>query len=694
MQVARPSNHVGPVDGDLRLERLLPQAARPAPQVGRAADALLEVVGAADHRRVEADAGHHREALVLEPADVEPPARAAQPDRRPRASMSVGMPRFVANRFAVPAGMTARRASSPGELADAAPDGAVAAPGEDEVGALVERPPHLLRRPLGLGHLVPERILDPLRREHAAQLGQPAVEPLLRVRDDGDLHDATCARLRLRDGAAAPRGRRAAAAAAAARQAKSRTSTAPTPTSTPPATSSGWCMPRYMRDVATNIGSTSATRPGDAAQRAARDGRREQQHEPDVHRDRRGGVARRVARVRRQVLEPLDGGPLARDEQRGHAVGRRLDDEHEHREGGDPPAAQRGADERDERRRGSAARARRRRRSRPPTTSVRNGVRSATIDSIALSSVRPIVADAHQHVGDEQAEQHGHPGQQRRSRRAGRRRRRPRAGAGRGARRSARRGRRAGAQHGHDPAALLLGPAACGSHCDSLRARTGIARSTSFLFPVVPMPLVVLVIAVAARRSGRPRWPRRATRGGAAALRAARAPRLAARLDPEAATGLALTLALVVLVLGGLVLAVLTFVLRGDPNAIGLDASAANWGDRHATGVHARTCWRPSRSSASRRSVAVLAAIARGGRDGAHPQPLGRAVPAPRRRRQRDPDHLDQAPRRPRPARAQPDRRDARAVVPERALVVVGGVLRGRGAAAGARPRAAARASS
>ena len=36
---------------------------------------------------------------------------------------------------------------------------------------------------------------------------------------------------------------------------------------------------------------------------------------------------------------------------------------------------------------------------------------------------------------------------------------------------------------------------------------------------------------------------------------------------------------------------------------------------------------------------------------------------------------------------AQPGRGDARAVVPERALVVVGGVLRGRGAAARARPR-------
>lgn len=62
-----------------------------------------------------------------------------------------------------------------------------------------------------------------------------------------------------------------------------------------------------------------------------------------------------------------------------------------------------------------------------------------------------------------------------------------------------------------------------------------------------------------------------------------RAGRLAARLDPEAATGLALTLALVVLVGGGVLLAVLAFLLRSDPDAIGLDAGAANWASRHRT---------------------------------------------------------------------------------------------------------------
>ncbi len=81
-----------------------------------------------------------------------------------------------------------------------------------------------------------------------------------------------------------------------------------------------------------------------------------------------------------------------------------------------------------------------------------------------------------------------------------------------------------------------------------------------------------LIVAFLARR-----WPRRAPDAPPAATRLAR------RMDPEAATGLALTLALVVLVAGGVVLAVLAFVLRGDPDAIGLDAGAADWGFEHGT---------------------------------------------------------------------------------------------------------------
>ena len=82
--------------------------------------------------------------------------------------------------------------------------------------------------------------------------------------------------------------------------------------------------------------------------------------------------------------------------------------------------------------------------------------------------------------------------------------------------------------------------------------------------------------------------------GTAVALLARRWPRVdgrpdepvrgfARRLDPEEATGLALTVALVLLVGGGLVLGALALVVRSDPDAIALDASAARWGDAHAT---------------------------------------------------------------------------------------------------------------
>jgi membrane-associated phospholipid phosphatase len=66
---------------------------------------------------------------------------------------------------------------------------------------------------------------------------------------------------------------------------------------------------------------------------------------------------------------------------------------------------------------------------------------------------------------------------------------------------------------------------------------------------------------------------------GAAGQRAARA----ARLDPERATGLALTLALGAIVLGGLVLALLAVVVRSSDVLSGIDSSAAEWGNRHAS---------------------------------------------------------------------------------------------------------------
>jgi hypothetical protein len=79
--------------------------------------------------------------------------------------------------------------------------------------------------------------------------------------------------------------------------------------------------------------------PGRDAPAALRERRGEQQHEAAVDGQRRGGVARRVARVGRQVLQSVDVRPVARDDDRGDAVGRGLDHEHEHGERGDPPLA-------------------------------------------------------------------------------------------------------------------------------------------------------------------------------------------------------------------------------------------------------------------------------------------------------------------------------------------------------------------
>jgi len=60
-------------------------------------------------------------------------------------------------------------------------------------------------------------------------------------------------------------------------------------------------------------------------------------------------------------------------------------------------------------------------------------------------------------------------------------------------------------------------------------------------------------------------------------------PFLRRRRDPVAATGLALTIAFVVVVLTGLVIAVLAYVVRGHRTALDVDSGAARWGFRHAT---------------------------------------------------------------------------------------------------------------
>jgi membrane-associated phospholipid phosphatase len=58
---------------------------------------------------------------------------------------------------------------------------------------------------------------------------------------------------------------------------------------------------------------------------------------------------------------------------------------------------------------------------------------------------------------------------------------------------------------------------------------------------------------------------------------------LAARLDPETATGLALTVAMIVAITGGVLFAVLAYLIRTNAHLLGIDNGVAKWGNRHAT---------------------------------------------------------------------------------------------------------------
>jgi membrane-associated phospholipid phosphatase len=100
--------------------------------------------------------------------------------------------------------------------------------------------------------------------------------------------------------------------------------------------------------------------------------------------------------------------------------------------------------------------------------------------------------------------------------------------------------------------------------------------------------MTLLVLVTAATLSGLAagaiawRWTGRA---GAPRTEAAVArSRWARRLDPQAATGLALTLAFAVIVLGGLILAGLAYLIRGNTEVVRIDSGIAEWGDRNTSG--------------------------------------------------------------------------------------------------------------
>jgi undecaprenyl-diphosphatase len=101
---------------------------------------------------------------------------------------------------------------------------------------------------------------------------------------------------------------------------------------------------------------------------------------------------------------------------------------------------------------------------------------------------------------------------------------------------------------------------------------TAAGLLAAFLTRRYPGPAGAPAVVEVAREAGQ-----HAT--GSAGQRAARA----ARLDPERATGLALTLALVAIIVGGVVLALLAVVVRSSDALAGIDSSVAEWGNRHAS---------------------------------------------------------------------------------------------------------------
>ena len=116
----------------------------------------------------------------------------------------------------------------------------VAAPDEDQVGALLEGGPELLWCQTALRDFQPEWIVDAPAVELLPQRRKAAVEALARVCDDGDgAHAGTSAARR-----SACRTVRSSATLRAVRAAKSATQIAPTPISAPAITSMGWCSPR------------------------------------------------------------------------------------------------------------------------------------------------------------------------------------------------------------------------------------------------------------------------------------------------------------------------------------------------------------------------------------------------------------------------------------------------------------------
>ncbi len=119
---------------------------------------------------------------------------------------------------------------------------------------------------------------------------------------------------------------------------------------------------------------------------------------------------------------------------------------------------------------------------------------------------------------------------------------------------------------------------------------------------MLPLLLLLVVMVTVGFTVGFAAWryPRAATSSVASTAEAARDvgaavgrhPRLRrlldARLDPETATGLALTAALVFVIGGGVVLGFLAYLVRTNARLLAVDRSVARWGNHHATATSMR----------------------------------------------------------------------------------------------------------
>jgi membrane-associated phospholipid phosphatase len=85
---------------------------------------------------------------------------------------------------------------------------------------------------------------------------------------------------------------------------------------------------------------------------------------------------------------------------------------------------------------------------------------------------------------------------------------------------------------------------------------------------------------------------------------------LRGRLDPETATGLALTLALAVAIVGGIVLGLLAYLMRSSGELVALDRSVGQWGADHATHWSTQMLQRVTDLASTPAAIAVILVVA------------------------------------------------------------------------------------